>query len=87
MDYIVLLGFGIGGLYIYFAPTKNLLKIDFGLAKIYYRRAKDKGVGLNKAREYYNKLGKAFFCVDNGDFNKAILCFIFVSNITSCLKR
>lgn len=81
MDYIVLLGFGIGGLYIYFAPTKKLLKIDFGLAKIYYRRAKDKGVGLNKARAYYNKLGEAFVFVSiTGILIK--LFFVLFSSVT-----
>jgi hypothetical protein len=63
MDYIALLGFGIAGLYIWFAPTEKLLKNDYGLAKIYYWSAKDKDVGLKKAREYYTKLGKVFVVV------------------------
>ncbi|MBB1311815.1 hypothetical protein H5162_20615 [Pseudoalteromonas sp. SR41-8] len=63
MDYLALLGFGIAGLYIWFAPTERLLKNDYGLAKIYYWRAKDKDVGLKKAREYYTKLGKIFVFV------------------------
>lgn len=63
MDYLVLLGFGIAGLYIWFAPTEKLLKSDYGLAKIYYWRAKDKDVGLKKAKEYYISLGKIFVFV------------------------
>jgi hypothetical protein len=69
MDYIVLLCFGIAGLYIWFTPTETLLKNDYGFAKIYYWKAKNKDVGLHKAREYYTKLGKVFVFVSVTGFS------------------
>ena len=68
MDYLALLIFGLIGLYIWFSPTTKLLKNDYGLAKIYWWRAKDKEVGLQEARKHYNKIGKIFVFVSIAGF-------------------
>jgi hypothetical protein len=63
LDWIIAIGFLIGGLVVIFMPTKTLLRNDYGAGKLFYKLEKNEDDGLKYARKFYNKLGGAFVFV------------------------